>query len=863
MSLSLSQLATHAAKALQQATGPVSVGYAWSVGWSGGDTITVGGHLLPLHHCASPLELRDALSAPSDSSRILLVSVPENHLGQDVLGRLFRHRLLHVDRWQLVQEAYDVHQIDPRLFALKWMPELLLASVPVKRASSATVLTYDEAIECCLSPVLGIAAGQLDLENLLLACELSGQRWSGVSAEVRLLFTQHLVTRLGSLAGAFVAALEAGNSHAIAGMGLVCEVLYAPVAIQTLELRDARVRLEQRLSGLRLKPTDGEEWANLAKRLSLQRTSAARQHDFRTAIELLDAIGASEFVAISTILPEALEQRLDALGHAVTKFLRSTDALPEVEAATQRVLAHQLPPTDHPGPECARMVVRLCRHESKLGASQPSADWVNDYLRNGAWEDWARRTLRGSRPATLARAVTQLLDRVAARRMASDEAFATALAHAAAIGDAPAGALQIESTLNTIVAPLAQHNPLLVLVMDGMSQDVYVAIADSMVRRGLSSWSCEHWPLALLATTPSVTECSRASLFAGRLMQGASNQERQAFAQHEALKRVSRASKPPLLLHKAGLEQSHQLSPEAAGAIADTEQRVVGIVINAIDDALAKSDQVRIDWTLESIPLLAGVLEHAFRAGRVVVLTSDHGHVLERQSVLRPDGEGERWRRLGRAAEQGEITITGPRVNALVGVSLVVPWSEGIRYSVKKNGYHGGVARQEMLVPFGVWTSGDPPDLDGVALQPSYPIPPVWWDPVEGVVATPVVRPPTRRVSTSATPAHDLFSMPPVDDWLDRIMASPLLARQRERAGRMALEPDRLRALLGKLQQQGGRCSIEQMAAAIGQPVMRMRGVMSAMERMLNIDGFPVVTLEQGSGTVLLDISLLKTQFLP
>ena len=43
---------------------------------------------------------------------------------------------------------------------------------------------------------------------------------------------------------------------------------------------------------------------------------------------------------------------------------------------------------------------------------------------------------------------------------------------------------------------------------------------------------------------------------------------------------------------------------------------------------------------------------------------------------------------------------------------------------------------------------------------------------------------------------------------------------------------------------------------------MRMRGVISAMERMLNLDGFPIVTLEQGSGMVHLDIPLLKAQFL-
>ena len=64
-----------------------------------------------------------------------------------------------------------------------------------------------------------------------------------------------------------------------------------------------------------------------------------------------------------------------------------------------------------------------------------------------------------------------------------------------------------------------------------------------------------------------------------------------------------------MLLHKAALENSHQLTSEAASAIADEDQQVVAVVINAIDDALAKSDQIRIAWTLETIPLLAEVLD--------------------------------------------------------------------------------------------------------------------------------------------------------------------------------------------------------------------------------------------------------------
>src|SRR3546814_6545990 len=80
---------------------------------------------------------------------------------------------------------------------ISWMPEMLLASTPSRRTTTAAALTYDEAMESCLLPVLGIASGPLDLENVLLACERGGQRWLEINAESRELFRQHLGDRLG------------------------------------------------------------------------------------------------------------------------------------------------------------------------------------------------------------------------------------------------------------------------------------------------------------------------------------------------------------------------------------------------------------------------------------------------------------------------------------------------------------------------------------------------------------------------------------------------------------------------------------------------------------------------------------------
>lgn len=867
MSLTLAQLAAHAAKILHKHADvdQLTLAYAWPHAWHGADRIQIDSFELPVHFCASPLELREALAREHSAKRLLLTPLPENQLGQDVLGRLYRQRLLHVDRWQLVQDAFDVLQIDPRLERLEWMPDLLLANASHRRHSAATALTWDDALESCLVGILALNDQPLDLSTVLIACEQHALRWNALGHEVRQVFRQFLDARLGSLASVLLATSEAGNGHAVLGIGLACEVLYAPASdlSATPELRDARVRLEQRLNHRSLKEVDGRRWGELARQLVLQRAPAARVPVMRLAADLLQAIGAGAFIGMSSVLPEALDQRLDELAQALVRFLRSSQKLPEVETATNAVLAHRAP-GEHPGHECARMVLRLCRREAMLEGAAVAVDPVSDYLEHGAWEDWARRMLRGARPESLAKAVTRLLDRVADRRLADDEAFARSVVRAAAIGEVPAHVLAIEQTLTTVLAPVAASQPVLMVVLDGMSQDVYLAISSGLAERGWSAWSRPDLPRALLATTPSVTECSRASLLSGRLQGGAAHVEKQAFAQHQPLKRVSREGKPPLLIHKANLEYSQQLGPDALAALADPDQRVVAVVINAIDDTLAKSEQVRIDWTLETIPLLAQVLEQARRTGRAVLLTSDHGHVLERQTVLRPDGEGERWRRAGRALEAGEISVSGPRVEALKGNALIVPWSERIRYAAKKNGYHGGLSRQEMLVPFGIWTTGQSPGAAAEAWQMTDRAAPDWWSATTdaGLLSRPKARSAGRKANAASAGMEDLFSMTPADDWLDRLMASPLLQRQRARPGNAVLEAERLRALLAQLQQHGGRRSMEQLGAAIGQPALRMRGMITVMCRVLNVDGLPVVRLELETQTVLLDAALLKAQFL-
>jgi hypothetical protein len=77
--------------------------------------------------------------------------------------------------------------------------------------------------------------------------------------------------------------------------------------------------------------------------------------------------------------------------------------------------------------------------------------------------------------------------------------------------------------------------------------------------------------------------------------------------------------------------------------------------VNAVDDYLAKADQVRPRWSLEYLPLVAALLHEARMAGRVVVFASDHGHLLDDETRISRNDFGDRWRSDDRKAGEGEI----------------------------------------------------------------------------------------------------------------------------------------------------------------------------------------------------------------
>jgi len=70
-------------------------------------------------------------------------------------------------------------------------------------------------------------------------------------------------------------------------------------------------------------------------------------------------------------------------------------------------------------------------------------------------------------------------------------------------------------------------------------------------------------------------------------------------------------------------------------------------------------------------------------AGRTLILASDHGHVIDRQTEYWESDRGERWRSAASTSRSGELEVKGQRVVA-DGGKLIALWSEKIRFGMKK-----------------------------------------------------------------------------------------------------------------------------------------------------------------------------------
>jgi hypothetical protein len=890
MSLSTPQIAAQLERVLASDPATVALAIRAKARQPWPEALNQRGRQFALRWCESSLAIREALCDveqhdPAMAGLVVLTPLATHEIAEDIAARLARARVFQPEGWDIVRQLFQAKETDARLGRFAWMPQCLIdgaAQGPYPPVANG-FLGLETAWQEVLQRFLRIPAARPDAVSLLTWSMTTGadatldQLPTAARADVM----RWLSEAAGSAGEMVLGCVEAGRMADALPLGLVCGVVFAPEGEGQAALGQAAIRLERFVNDKHIGVPEGRAWARAAEQV----VRAAGLETARATLDRADALlrdlRVAEFAHLSDLLPAALDQRMQDFALALSAHVAEpTEAnLAQVERQADRVLRHTLMAVQPPRAERVGMARRLARWlltAPRSAASLPSAvTWQSD---EGAFVDWARfRLLGGDEIPELSQAYGACREALIARRNKLAKPFAQALIEWNANKPAIDGRLvPVESALEHVVAPIAAAHPTLLLVMDGLSISIFRELFARSASHGWAEMvpSDLGQPLIGVAALPTVTEVSRTSLLCGRLTLGVAAQERSGFATHAALLAHSRAGTPPRLFHKGDLAEATNLAPEVRAAIADPHQRVIGVVYNAVDDHLSGPDQLHQRWTLEDLRLLLPLLREAREARRVVVVTADHGHLLEDGTTQVSNGsESDRWRPGTDSRAPHEVAVSGGRVVTSDGSNTVVClWGESTRYGGRKNGYHGGLSPQEVTVPLSVMV---PLGLNLPGWTPAPPAQPEWWElppiPKSKEAKPAVAQPtgPTARKSTVHVGQSQLFdeselplaSAPAAPDWISALLSGAIYASQRQLAARVALPDEKMRALLSALSERGGKLSRAALAQRLSLPEIRLGGMLSAVRRMLNVDQAPVLVIDEAAGTVELNIALLQQQF--
>ncbi|WP_229404001.1 MULTISPECIES: BREX-2 system phosphatase PglZ [Micromonospora] len=883
--------------------------------WTHEPILTVGGTPVRVVPCPTPIAARAALADRAAHEKlVLLTDLTDMELGDGLLAHVSMQKGRSVDPWDLVTQVFGGQvRLDSTLVRTgRWVADALTDLAPAQGWAPPTglILTRDHALRHLAGAVLCLDPDELDGAGLLQwSTDAPAQlRYGDLPTDWAEGIAAFLAEVAGPVASPVLAAARAGHGVDAIPLGLLAEVLWPRGAGQgaDVELVIARTRLEPRFGGNRLTEAQAVAFGEAAEAWiyrALDGEPAAR-HDARRMLRRAEVIAQEVDVAgrlaASALLPAGFTQRMRAFGAAVRLAVpgaasgtgdaarlaspgvgaaglagelieRAQDRLADVEAHRS---------ADRSRVETARMAVRLLRWLALPERAVPATmlDAVHRQVRDDGWVDRARLDVfAGDVDQQVAQAYRLLHAAVDARRARHDREFAELLQDMTAAEREPGALLRVEDVLDRVVRPVLDNGRrVLMLVLDGMGAAAAIEIAESLGRSG--AWT-ELTPdggprTGVLAALPTITQVNRCSLFSGRLAVGDRGAELRAFTTQFP---------GSVLLHKADLRTPAGLAvdPEVAAAIGEPSVPLVAAVINTIDDALDRSDPGTTEWSTDTVNGLRDLL--AVAQDRVVVLVSDHGHVVDRgtEAVLRPaDSSENRWRPATGEPGDGELLFKGSRV-ALGGGAIILPWREELRYGPRKAGYHGGAAPAEAVIPLLLFAAHDEAAVPGWTGAPVSS--PEWWrEPLRPAAAdaTPAEAAPPDGRRTGRRPARPpvqdegLFDLPaptpvveaaapaPVDPataLVDALLASPVYADRR--GTRAPLPDERVAAMVTTLVAGNGRATLETLATRAGVPVHRVSGTFTALRRLLQVEGYPVLSLDPDGRTAKLDIALMVEQF--
>ncbi|QGG94366.1 BREX-2 system phosphatase PglZ [Actinomarinicola tropica] len=837
----------------------------------------VSGRPVTVVGSASPLEIRRLARQTGDTPLVVVTNCESDELGDDLLARAASRRIITPDRWATVCSLFAAERPSRQLTSRAHLADALIEERPRQGYPPATsrVLDLDTALDALADAALGLPPAGASGSTVLAWLDDVGlpARWRRLDKQVRTDLTQLARERHGPAAGPVMAILDAARTADAMALALAAEAIHHPDATGA---ETSRALLERELARPQLEAAEWRALAAAAAERVGQHTDPSQVAGWLDRAEtVLADLDATSLAHLSSVLRSGFEARLRRAADAIGAWRGGDGELERtvaerIDEAAQHRLAREEPHRV----ERLRMAARLAkRGHGRLDRGHNLVELARQYRADGAWLDAARvQVSRSDGDPSVAAVLDACSAAMDGDRVAESAALAELTRHA--VGPLPEGSLGIESVLDEVVVPVAAARPVLLVVLDGMSVSVHHEVVQHLANIGWTPVVDDERRVdrPVLATLPTVTEVSRASLLAGRLLRGGKDVETREFAAHHGLVAASRRGKPPIVFHKTALRDGglDTRPAEVAATIADPQQKVVAVVINNIDERLDAVDQPPSGWSLAELSPLRDLLAEARRAGRALIVTSDHGHVLERGGEHRSiSGGGQRWRPADPPVGDGEIEVAGPRVLG-AHERIVMPIVEGLRYTGRKNGYHGGLTPQELFVPLTVLTA-EP--LDG--WTPAPVVPPSWWH-LDRVAPPEEVAPPAsapqaaarRRPAGSDLPT--LFDLEPerqaapaesatAAGWIEQLLAEPELASRRA-SPRIRLTDDELERLLRTLDRWAGvPLPLERLANETELPVARINRYVAQVQDLLNVDGYGIV--EVLNNEVRFQRDLLLTQF--
>ena len=895
------QIKAQVAAIRKKIPGTKSIAIRSKAKWSGNSSYEDNGEVFQIHQCDSPLAMRLALRESGDEKTTVLVTDLDDHdISDDILVRLKPRKLIPLDSWQIVKALFQVRAVDPRVTRYGWMADTLMDLIPPNGYPPVATgfLDAETVWGIVLDHYLGLSGYSLDLLAVLKWSidPKNVERFCSAPQLIQEATSEWLVSTVGpTVAEVLNCAARVSKFNGLA------EALPLGLAAGVVFNKAAKGKLERAIGKLEEKYFDGhapeysiiERWSAAATEVVRLQLGDVRvkQSLLQRADEILREVGAEAFAYLSDTSPIGFDLRLADFGKQLsTAIAGSKFDFETLIEARNSISQHDRHSRERRRLERVDMAMRLVRW---LGESQSRdevkslADAANRHLGEGGYIDWARLTLRSGDPVReLSEAYTKLFDKVTTAREVDSLRFAELLRDWVAAKSTDETIVPVEQVLERMVAPIAAAKPVLVVVIDGMSVAVFRELMADVLGHDWVLLAEDGVGLRpALATVPSVTEVSRTSLLTGKLAQGHAPNEKVGFAEHPALLKACRSGFPPVLFHKASLQETDDssLAADIRKEIGSAHRKIVGVVVNAVDDHLLKGEQIDTRWSRDEIKVLPVLLHEAKMAGRTVILLSDHGHILDCNAKGKQYEGGERWRFDETLVSEGELKISGVRVVIPETRKLIAPWTEKVRYGIKKNGYHGGVSPQEMVIPIAVLNSSNafPAGWSEAPVDT-----PLWWDIASSPTSTepetilnlkPAEPKPVpsgmlfnvdelvqqAQNAVPVVPVPDSTSTPPKAqaEWIARLLVSHVYEEQKRLGGRSVPADAVIKLLLQAIDERGGKITSPALARAIQMPPLRLRGLLAIAQRVFNVDGYEVLSRDDVSDTVQLDRALLLKQF--